>query len=90
MARLARLFAAAEAEVAAATAALEVEAGAAFGETAETVEASAALAGRAQIAAPFAAAETAAADEEKRPRRPEARLVAPDLGIRARRFLAAP
>lgn len=92
MARVARLFAAAEVEaaVAAATAALEVETGAAFGETAETVEVSAALAGRARIAAPFVAAETAAAEEEKRPRRPEARLVAPGLGIRALRFPAAP
>ena len=54
------------------------------------VDRPAAPAGRAQVAAPFAAAKTEAAEREKKARRPGVRLGTPGLGIRARRCPAAP
>ena len=72
------------------TAALEAETGAAFGETAEIAEGVAVLAGPAQTASPSAAAEPAAAEGKERFPPPEALLGVPGVGIRARRFRAAP
>ena len=93
--RAAHLLAAEKAAiaVAAARAALEGEAEGAFGEIVEAVEAeeaAAALAGRVQIAAPFAAAEPAAAEGMERPPPPEALLGAPGPDSRARHHPAAP
>ena len=83
-------IAAAGAGAAAVTAALEAETEAAFVETAEIAEGEPDLAGPARTAAPFAAAEPAAAERKERLPPPEALLGVPGFGIRARRFRAAP